>query len=90
MNRFKVVVNQYDQTLFIEEALHRLVEVYFLTGLEKEAKTTAALLGYNYKSSEWYAQSYKILNKSYKIPKKKEIKKDEGLLKKTIKMLTKQ
>ncbi len=90
INRLKIIVSDYSETIFIEEALHRLVEVYFLTGLEKEAKTTAALLGYNYKSSEWYAQSYKILNKSYKIPKKKEIKKDEGLLKKTIKMLTKQ
>ena len=89
INRLKNIVSDYSETIFIEEALHRLVEVYYLTGLEEEAKSTAALLGYNYKSSEWYAQSYKILNKSYKVPKKESQKKDDGLLKRTIKMLIK-
>ena len=54
--------------------MHRLVEIYYKIGLEKEAKSAAALLGYNYNSSEWYERSYKILNKNYKpikIDKKK-------------------
>ena len=70
INRLKVIVNEYDKTVFIEEALHRLVEVYYKVGLSGEAKAAAVVLGYNYNSSEWYAQSYKILNKSYKAPKK--------------------
>ena len=64
--------------------MHRLVEVYYRIGLEEEAKAAAAILGYNYNSSEWYTQTYKILNKTYKLPKKSEIKKDDGLIKKTI------
>ena len=70
INRLKIIIKDYDETVFIEEALHRLVEVYYMIGLEDEAKSTAALLGYNYNSSEWYQQSYKLLNKDYKIPKK--------------------
>ena len=70
INRLKIVVKNYDETIFIEEALHRLVEVYYMIGLEEEAKTTAALLGYNYNSSEWYKKSYKVLNKNYKPLKK--------------------
>jgi len=85
INRLKIIVKDYSETVFIEEALHRLVEVYYRNGLVEEAKTTSTILGYNYNSSEWYAQSYKILNKSYKIPKKTEIKKDDGLIKRTIK-----
>ena len=89
INRLKIVVKNYDETIFIEEALHRLVEVYYMIGLEEEAKTTAALLGYNYNSSEWYQQSYKLLNKDYKIPKKKKPKKDKdkGIIKRTIKKI---
>jgi outer membrane protein assembly factor BamD len=89
INRLKTIVRDYDETIFIEEALHRLVEVYYMVGLEEEAKTTAALLGYNYNSSEWYQQSYKLLNKDYKIPKKKIIKKDKdkGIIKRTIKKI---
>ena len=89
INRLKIVVKNYDETIFIEEALHRLVEVYYMIGLEEEAKTTAALLGYNYNSSEWYQQSYKLLNKDYKIPKKKTPKKDKdkGIIKRTIKKI---
>ena len=89
INRLKTIVRDYDETIFIEEALHRLVEVYYMVGLEEEAKTTAALLGYNYNSSEWYQQSYKLLNKDYKIPKKKIIEKDKdkGIIKRTIKKI---
>ena len=87
INRLKVIVEEYSETVFIEEALHRLVEVYYRVGLTQEATTTAAILGYNYNSSEWYAQSYKILNKNYVIPKKSEQKKNDGLIKRTIKKI---
>ena len=84
INRLKVIVKDYSETVFIEEALHRLVEVYYRIGLTEEAKTAAAILGYNYNSSEWYTQSYKVINKNYKIPKKLEPKKNNGLIKRTI------
>ena len=57
INRLKVIINDYSETVFIEEALHRLVEVYYRIGLIEEAKAAAAILGYNYNSSEWYTQS---------------------------------
>ena len=87
INRLKVIVNKYPETIFIEEALHRLAEVYYKVGLIEEAKAAAAILGYNYNSSEWYAQTYKIFNKKYKPLKKSEIKKNDGLLKRTIKKI---
>jgi len=87
INRLKVIVNDFSETVFIEEALHRLVEVYYRIGLIEEAKASAVLLGYNYNSSEWYEQTYKILNKSYKLLKKSEIKKNDGLIKRTIKKI---
>ena len=87
INRLKVIVNKYPETIFIEEALHRLAEVYYKVGLIEEAKAAAAILGYNYNSSEWYAQTYKIFNKKYKPLKKSEIKKNEGLIKRTIKKI---
>ena len=92
INRLKNIVNEYDQTIFIEEALHRLVEIYYKVGLLDEAKSTASLLGYNYNSSEWYQQSYKILNKNYELPKIKKKKKsnkdkEKSLIKRTIKKL---
>ena len=65
INRFKTVLQQYDQTMFVEEALHRLVEIHYRLGLENEAKKYANLLGYNYLSSEWYKKSYKIFNQNY-------------------------
>ena len=65
INRFKTVLQQYDQTIFVEEALHRLVEIHYRLGLENEAKKYANLLGYNYLSSEWYKKSYKIFNQNY-------------------------
>ena len=74
INRFKTVMNDYETTIYAEEALHRLVEVHYIIGLKDEAKKYARLLGYNYQSSEWYKQSYSIFDKKYKkvdISKKK-------------------
>ena len=88
INRLQSIVKNYDDTAYIEEALHRLVEIYYNIGLLEEAKAAASLLGYNYNSSEWYKKSYKILNKDYKTyDKKKEKKKKDGLIKKTIKKI---
>jgi len=86
LNRLKTVVEIYDTTVFIEEALHRLVEVYYRIGLEDEAKKAASILGYNYKSGEWYKRSYKVFNNNYKLHKKKK-KKEMGLIRKKIKSL---
>ena len=86
LNRLKIVVNQYDKTIFVEEALHRLVEVYYRLGLLEEAKQAAAILGYNYQSGEWYKKSYKVFNKKYEIKKIKKDKKME-LIRKKIKSL---
>jgi outer membrane protein assembly factor BamD len=86
INRLKGIVEKYDKTIFIEEALHRLVEVYYRLGLIDEAKEAAAILGYNYKSSTWYARSYKVFNKNYKA-KKIEKKKEMGLIRSKIKGL---
>jgi len=86
INRFKVVTKDYDQTVFIEEALHRLVEINYKLGLTNESQKYANILGYNYLSSEWYKKSYKVFNKSYKVQLDKAIKKDKkekkGVLKK--------
>ena len=86
INRFKVVTKDYDQTVFIEEALHRLVEINYKLGLTDESQKYANILGYNYLSSEWYKKSYKVFNKSYKVQLDKAIKKDKkekkGVLKK--------
>ena len=86
LNRLKNVVENYDKTIFVEEALHRLVEVNYKLGLVEEAKRTAAILGYNYQSGEWYERSYKVLNKKYK-PKKIKKKKELGLIRRKIKSL---
>ena len=67
INRLKLIVKDYDETVFIEEALHRLVEIHFHLGLQDEAERYASILGYNYNSSEWYQQSFKILNKDYEL-----------------------
>jgi outer membrane protein assembly factor BamD len=75
INRFRTVVDDYDTTIYVEEALHRLVEVYYTIGLVDEAKKYANLLGYNYQSSEWYENSYKVFNKLYKTKKIKKEKK---------------
>jgi len=83
INRFKTVVSDYDTTIYVEEALHRLVELHYRLGLVDESKKYAALLGYNYQSSEWYEESYKILNKDYvKISKREDLKNEESILQK--------
>ena len=90
INRLKIILKQYDKTVFIEEALHRLVEINFHIGLESEAKKYANILGYNYNSSEWFKQSYKILNKDYVItkrPNQESIKEKDSIIKKIIKMI---
>lgn len=77
INRLKTIVNEYNTTIYIEEALHRLVEIHYSIGLENEAKKYAKTLGYNYETSRWYEESYRIFNKDYKTIEnsKKEIKK---------------
>ena len=83
INRFKTVVKDYETTIFVEEALHRLVELHYKIGLIDESKRYAALLGYNYQSSKWYEESYRILNKDYvKISKRKNKKEEESIIKK--------
>ena len=74
INRFKKVVNEYDTTIYVEEALHRLVELHYKLGLISEAEKYAYLLGYNYQSSQWYEATYKILNEDYKKQKRDNIK----------------
>ena len=66
INRYKNILQNYDTTVFVEEALHRLVEIHYKIGLIDESKKYAALLGYNYQSSDWYRESYKVFNKNYK------------------------
>ena len=86
INRYKTVVEQYEKTVYVEEALHRLVELYFSLGLENESQKYASLLGYNYQSSKWYEKSYKVFNNEYK--SKLEIKNEKkGMLKKFKKLL---
>jgi len=70
INRLKVIVDQYDTTIYIEEALHRLVEIHYRIGLVSEAKKYANTLGYNYLSSQWYKESYRVFNKNYTIDRK--------------------
>ena len=76
LNRFKNVLKNYETTDHVEDAIHRLVEIYYILGMEKESLKYASLLGYNYNSGEWYKETYKIFNKEYKvsIPKKKKEK----------------
>jgi len=81
INRFKTIIDDYDTTIYTEEALHRLVEVYYILGLEKEAKKYANLLGYNYQSSIWYEKTYVIFDKKYKKIKKEKQKKKSRLKK---------
>ena len=87
INRFKTILNKYETTIYVEEALHRLVETNYKIGLEDEAKKYANLLGYNYQSSQWYEQSYKVFNKEYKTSY--EIKKDKQSVFKRFKKLFK-
>ena len=81
INRFKKIVTDYSTTAYVEEALHRLVEIHYTIGLKQESKKYAKLLGYNYQSSEWYKESYKVFNKEYTIKNKMVKKKSKkGLI----------
>ena len=86
INRFREITDNYDTTIYAEEALHRLVEVYYTIGLVDEAEKYAQLLGYNYQSSKWYENSYSLFDKTYKKRKKERFntykKKSGGLIKK--------
>src|SRR5512142_463035 len=61
INRFRVVVEQYQKTTQIAEALERLTEAYYALGIVKEAQTAAAILGANYPGSPWYQDAYNLL-----------------------------
>ena len=74
INRFKEVIDNYETTIYVEEALHRLVEIYYILGLENEAQKYATLLGYNYQSSEWYENSYRVFNTNYVTKRQKKEK----------------
>ena len=83
INRFKKVANDYDETIYVEEALHRLVELHYKLGLIEESRKYASLLGYNYQSSKWYEETYKIFNRDYKkISKIKKSKDSQSILNK--------
>ena len=71
INRFKTILKNYETTVYIEEALYRLVEINYKLGLIEESKKYANLLGYNYNSSKWYKASYKIFNEDYVYDDKK-------------------
>ena len=73
INRFQTVINDFETTIFVEEALHRLVEIYYIIGLKDESKKYANLLGYNYQSSMWYERSYSVFNKMYDVKKKEKL-----------------
>ena len=82
INRFKKVANDYETTIYVEEALHRLVELHYKIGLIDEAKKYALLLGYNYQSSEWYEASYKIFNKDFEKKKLSNVENKSNILSK--------
>tara|TARA_B110000003_G_scaffold200264_1_gene198875 strand:- start:583 stop:1413 length:831 start_codon:yes stop_codon:yes gene_type:complete len=82
IKRFRIVIDEFETTIYTEEALHRLVEVHYILGLKDEAKKYANLLGYNYQSSKWYEKSYAVFNTSYEKNKKENIKKNKNILKK--------
>jgi len=84
INRFKYVIDDFETTIYVQEALHRLVEIYYILGLENEAKKYANLLGYNYQSSEWYEVSYSVFDKNYE---NKKVKKEESSILKRFKSL---
>jgi len=80
INRFKTIVNNYETTVYVEEALFRLVEIYYLLGLTDESQKYAKLLGYNYLSSRWYKESYQIFNRNYESPSEKIKKKERNFI----------
>tara|TARA_B100001248_G_scaffold195888_1_gene150552 strand:- start:248 stop:1051 length:804 start_codon:yes stop_codon:yes gene_type:complete len=82
INRFRTVIDDYDTTIYVQEALHRLVEVHYIIGLNEEAEKYAQILGYNYKSSKWYEKSYAVFNKDYEKKRIKREKKKKSFIKK--------
>ena len=80
INRYKTILENYDDTIYVEEAIHRLVEIHYKVGLIDESKKYANLLGYNYQSGEWYEKSYKIFNKDYEKPKIKTAKNKKTII----------
>ena len=78
INRFRTVIDDFETTIYTEEALHRLVEIHYILGLKNEAEKYANLLGYNYQSSKWYEKSYAVFNKSYEKNKKDNLKKEKN------------
>ena len=80
INRFKIVLKDYGTTIFVEEALHRLVEIHYKIGLTEEANKYASLLGYNYQSSKWYEESYRVFNKNYQTKIKNKKKKSKNFI----------
>ena len=86
LNRFKNVLRDYETTIHVEEAIHRLVEIYYKLGMEEESLKYASLLGYNYNSGEWYKETYKIFNRKYEISVP-ENKKEKSKILSTIKNL---
>ena len=78
INRFRTVVDDYQTTIYVEEALHRLVETYYLIGLKNEAEKYAKLLGYNFQSSEWYEVTYSLFDDKYIQNRKRKQLKDES------------
>ena len=82
INRFKTVIEKYETTIYAEEALHRLVEIYYTIGLMEESQKYASVLGYNYQSSRWYENSYVVFNKDYEkiISKKKKKSKKRNFI----------
>ena len=87
INRLKNILDNYDTTIYVEEVLHRLVEIHYIIGLENEAKKYAKTLGYNYKTSRWYEESYRIFNKDYESLKKVKQKSQKEKLTEKIKSL---
>ena len=87
INRFKKVVELYDTTIYVDEAIHRLVEIHYRIGLVEESKKYAKLLGYNYQSSRWYSESYRVFNKDYESTHKRIYKKKENFITRKIKSL---
>ena len=87
INRYKIIINDYETTIYAEEAIHRLVELHYRIGLVEESKKYASLLGYNYLSSEWYKKSYKLFNKEYKTQIIKKDKKEKNKMLKKFKKL---
>ncbi len=80
INRFRAVVKDFQTTMHVPEALHRLVESYMILGLKDEAYKVAAVLGYNYPGSEWYERSYALLDDT----QRKQLMEERGIVDRAI------